>query len=45
MYIDVPRTLNDSRCDSPSTEAGVLIAIIGHGPTAPDGGTYYHQKE
>ncbi|GBN48189.1 hypothetical protein AVEN_268904-1 [Araneus ventricosus] len=29
--------LNDGRCNSSSTEAGVLVAI-----TSPEGGTYYH---
>ncbi|GBL77552.1 hypothetical protein AVEN_41923-1 [Araneus ventricosus] len=27
---------------SSSTEAGVLIVITDHGPTPPEGGTYYH---
>ncbi|GBN15239.1 hypothetical protein AVEN_148335-1 [Araneus ventricosus] len=37
-----PGTLNDSLCNSSSTEAGVRVAIIGHGPILPVGGTYYH---
>ncbi|GBO30894.1 hypothetical protein AVEN_259627-1 [Araneus ventricosus] len=35
-------TLNDSHCNSSTTESGVLVAITGHGPTRPEGGTYYH---
>ncbi|GBM18500.1 hypothetical protein AVEN_252282-1 [Araneus ventricosus] len=38
MPIDVPGTLNDSRCDNSNTEAGVLVAIAGHGPTPSKGG-------
>ncbi|GBM57586.1 hypothetical protein AVEN_85450-1 [Araneus ventricosus] len=38
------RTLNDSRCNRSSTEAGILMAITGHGSTPPEGGTYYHLK-
>ncbi|GBL91090.1 hypothetical protein AVEN_110595-1, partial [Araneus ventricosus] len=30
-------TLNDSSCNSSSTEAEVLEAIIGHSPTSPEG--------
>ncbi|GBM91582.1 hypothetical protein AVEN_209410-1 [Araneus ventricosus] len=33
-----PGNLNDSRCNSSSTEAGVLVAITGHGPTPLEGG-------
>ncbi|GBL74742.1 hypothetical protein AVEN_243612-1 [Araneus ventricosus] len=33
-----PGTLNDSRYNSSSTEAGVLVAITKHGPTPPVGG-------
>ncbi|GBM24683.1 hypothetical protein AVEN_46184-1 [Araneus ventricosus] len=40
-----PGTLNDSRCNSSSIEAGVLTAITGHGQNPPDGGTYYHCRE
>ncbi|GBN16763.1 hypothetical protein AVEN_145095-1 [Araneus ventricosus] len=36
--------LSDGRCNSSSAEAGVLTAIIVHGPTPPVGGTHYHQK-
>ncbi|GBL83635.1 hypothetical protein AVEN_196454-1 [Araneus ventricosus] len=38
-------TLNDSRCNSSSTETGVIAAITGHRPTPPEGGTYYHRWE
>ncbi|GBN47134.1 hypothetical protein AVEN_141789-1, partial [Araneus ventricosus] len=41
----VPRLVNESRCDSSSAEAGVLVVITGHGPTPPEGGTYYHRRE
>ncbi|GBM48178.1 hypothetical protein AVEN_138308-1 [Araneus ventricosus] len=34
--------MNNSLCNSSSTEAGVLVAITGHGPTPSEGGTYYH---
>ncbi|GBM04202.1 hypothetical protein AVEN_41022-1 [Araneus ventricosus] len=37
-------TGNDSRCNSSNTEAGVLVAITGHGPSLPEGGTYYHWR-
>ncbi|GBN48144.1 hypothetical protein AVEN_119640-1 [Araneus ventricosus] len=37
-----PEFLNDRRYKSSSTEAGVLVAIIGHGTTPPDGGTHYN---
>ncbi|GBM40093.1 hypothetical protein AVEN_246003-1 [Araneus ventricosus] len=37
-----PKTLNDSRCNSLSTEVGVLTPVTGHGPIPPKGGTYYH---
>ncbi|GBM98709.1 hypothetical protein AVEN_117117-1 [Araneus ventricosus] len=33
-----PGSLNDSRCNSSSTEAGVLMAITRHGSTPPEGG-------
>ncbi|GBO30331.1 hypothetical protein AVEN_83298-1 [Araneus ventricosus] len=36
----VPGSLNDCRRDSSSTEAGILVAITGHGPTPPEGGAY-----
>ncbi|GBN10515.1 hypothetical protein AVEN_118426-1 [Araneus ventricosus] len=35
--------LNDSR-NSSSTEAGVPLAITGHGPIPPERGTYYHWR-
>ncbi|GBL87703.1 hypothetical protein AVEN_81327-1 [Araneus ventricosus] len=35
-------SLNDSRCNSSSTEVGVLAAIIGHGSILLEGGTHYH---
>ncbi|GBN69385.1 hypothetical protein AVEN_170432-1 [Araneus ventricosus] len=35
---------NHSRCYNSSAEAGILVAITGHGPTPPVGGTYYHQQ-
>ncbi|GBN51689.1 hypothetical protein AVEN_242126-1 [Araneus ventricosus] len=35
-------TLNDSHCNSSTTESGVLDAITGHGSTSPEGRTYYH---
>ncbi|GBM57118.1 hypothetical protein AVEN_232269-1 [Araneus ventricosus] len=38
-------TLNDSRCNSFSTETGVLAAITSHGPIHPVEGTYYHWGE
>ncbi|GBL80938.1 hypothetical protein AVEN_26342-1 [Araneus ventricosus] len=37
-------TLNDSRCNSSITEAGVVLAITGHCPSPPVGGKYYHWK-
>ncbi|GBN01303.1 hypothetical protein AVEN_240020-1 [Araneus ventricosus] len=37
--------LIDSHCNSSSAEAGVLIAIAGHDPIPPEGGTYYHWWE
>ncbi|GBN76370.1 hypothetical protein AVEN_254201-1, partial [Araneus ventricosus] len=40
-----PGNLNNCRCNSSSTEALVLMAITGHGPTPPEGGTYYQLKE
>ncbi|GBN28160.1 hypothetical protein AVEN_210494-1 [Araneus ventricosus] len=40
-----PRTLKDNRCNSLITDAGVLVAINGYGPTPPLGGTYYHWRE
>ncbi|GBL77925.1 hypothetical protein AVEN_143259-1 [Araneus ventricosus] len=36
--------LSDGRCNSSSTEAGVLTAITRHGPTPPEGGTHYHRQ-
>ncbi|GBM37992.1 hypothetical protein AVEN_171174-1 [Araneus ventricosus] len=44
MPIGVTGTLNGNRCDSSSTDAGV-VAITGHCPTPPDGGTYYHWRK
>ncbi|GBM92659.1 hypothetical protein AVEN_185308-1 [Araneus ventricosus] len=32
--------LNDSRCNSSTTKAGVITAITGHRPIPPEGGTY-----
>ncbi|GBN70069.1 hypothetical protein AVEN_233062-1 [Araneus ventricosus] len=40
ILLNHPGLLNDSRCNSSSTEAGVLMAISGHGPTPPEGGSY-----
>ncbi|GBM59814.1 hypothetical protein AVEN_10021-1 [Araneus ventricosus] len=40
-----PGLLNASRCDSSSIEACVQVAITGHDPTPPEGGTYYHRRE
>ncbi|GBL81010.1 hypothetical protein AVEN_83097-1 [Araneus ventricosus] len=37
MPVAVPGTLNSGRCNSSSTEAGVLGAVTGHGPTPPEG--------
>ncbi|GBL85366.1 hypothetical protein AVEN_34567-1 [Araneus ventricosus] len=37
-----PGNPNDSRCNSSNSGAGVLVAVTGHGPTPPEGGTYYH---
>ncbi|GBL95946.1 hypothetical protein AVEN_227167-1, partial [Araneus ventricosus] len=45
MPVGVPGSLNDSRCDSLSTEAEVLVAITCHGPTPPEGGSYYQRSE
>ncbi|GBL79677.1 hypothetical protein AVEN_18217-1 [Araneus ventricosus] len=39
-----PMHLNDSRCDSSSAEAGVLMTIADHGPTPPVGGTHNHRQ-
>ncbi|GBN19523.1 hypothetical protein AVEN_76263-1 [Araneus ventricosus] len=36
---------NDRRCNSSSTETGVLVAITGHCPTSPGGVTYYHWRK
>ncbi|GBL85707.1 hypothetical protein AVEN_193159-1 [Araneus ventricosus] len=36
--------LNDSLCNSSSTETGVLIAIPGHFLTPPEGVTYYYWR-
>ncbi|GBL74699.1 hypothetical protein AVEN_243581-1 [Araneus ventricosus] len=38
------RTLNDSCCNSRCTETVVLTTITSHGPTPPEGGTYYHWR-
>ncbi|GBL77168.1 hypothetical protein AVEN_12792-1 [Araneus ventricosus] len=35
MPVGVPGAWDNSRCDSSSTEVGVLLAIIGHGPIPP----------
>ncbi|GBO16812.1 hypothetical protein AVEN_61164-1 [Araneus ventricosus] len=35
--------VNDSHCNSTSTEAGVLTAITDHSPTPPEGGTHCHR--
>ncbi|GBL97670.1 hypothetical protein AVEN_49169-1 [Araneus ventricosus] len=47
-HLDLTRSrsvhLNDSCCDSLSAEAGVLMAITGHGPTPPVGGTPYERQ-
>ncbi|GBN75700.1 hypothetical protein AVEN_3401-1 [Araneus ventricosus] len=37
--------MNGTRYNSSSTEAGVLVAIAGHGPTPPVGCTCYHRRE
>ncbi|GBM15254.1 hypothetical protein AVEN_100289-1 [Araneus ventricosus] len=40
-----PGHLNDSRCNSSSTEAGYPNRLSpGHGPIPPDGSTYYHWR-
>ncbi|GBL60645.1 hypothetical protein AVEN_176301-1, partial [Araneus ventricosus] len=39
-----PGPLNGSPCNSSSAEAEVLVAITGHGPTPPEGGTYCHWR-
>ncbi|GBM84457.1 hypothetical protein AVEN_158422-1 [Araneus ventricosus] len=39
-----PITLNDNRCNSSSTKAGVLKTVTGHGPIPPEGRTYYHWR-
>ncbi|GBM91754.1 hypothetical protein AVEN_154657-1 [Araneus ventricosus] len=44
MSVGVPGTLNESRYDSSSTEAGVLVAITGHSPTTPEGDTFIMHK-
>ncbi|GBL87461.1 hypothetical protein AVEN_118393-1 [Araneus ventricosus] len=36
--------LNDSRCNSSSAEAGVLVDITGHGQTPPARDTHSHQQ-
>ncbi|GBM37994.1 hypothetical protein AVEN_171175-1 [Araneus ventricosus] len=33
-----PGNLNDSSCNSSSTDAEILVAITGHGSTRPEGG-------
>ncbi|GBN38794.1 hypothetical protein AVEN_75279-1 [Araneus ventricosus] len=42
MPTGVPGTLNDSSCESSSTEGGVLVANSGHGLTSPKGVTYHY---
>ncbi|GBM61849.1 hypothetical protein AVEN_265496-1 [Araneus ventricosus] len=37
--------LNESRCNSSSIEAGVLVAITGQSPTSLKGGMYYHFRK
>ncbi|GBL58605.1 hypothetical protein AVEN_66077-1 [Araneus ventricosus] len=39
-----PGNLNGSRCNSSSTEVGVLAAITGRSPIPPAGGTYCHWR-
>ncbi|GBN12467.1 hypothetical protein AVEN_66493-1 [Araneus ventricosus] len=29
--------------DNPDTEVGIVIAVIGHSPTPPEGGTFRHR--
>ncbi|GBN44919.1 hypothetical protein AVEN_46599-1 [Araneus ventricosus] len=36
--------LSDGRCNSSTTEAGVLMVTTGQGRTSPVGGTHYHRK-
>ncbi|GBM81472.1 hypothetical protein AVEN_163630-1 [Araneus ventricosus] len=36
--------MKDSRCNSSSTQAGILMAINGHSPTLPVGNTHYHLR-
>ncbi|GBL77078.1 hypothetical protein AVEN_12723-1 [Araneus ventricosus] len=36
--------LKKSLHDSSNPEVGVLIAVIGHGPTPPEGGTFRHRS-
>ncbi|GBN00415.1 hypothetical protein AVEN_257809-1 [Araneus ventricosus] len=45
MSVGVPGLLNDSRCDSSSAEAGVLVAITDSSPTPPQRSSYYHRRE
>ncbi|GBN91528.1 hypothetical protein AVEN_81825-1 [Araneus ventricosus] len=40
-----PMHLNDSRCDGSSVKADILMAITGHGPTYPVGGTHYQRQK
>ncbi|GBL75957.1 hypothetical protein AVEN_234282-1 [Araneus ventricosus] len=39
-----PAHLNDSHCNSSSSEAGILVALTGHGSTPPVGGTHYYRQ-
>ncbi|GBM09080.1 hypothetical protein AVEN_246679-1, partial [Araneus ventricosus] len=43
--LGIQESVNDNRYNSSSTEIGVLMHIIGHGPTPFEGGTYYHWRE
>ncbi|GBM17173.1 hypothetical protein AVEN_47581-1 [Araneus ventricosus] len=36
--------LSDGRCNGSSAEAGVIVAITGHGLTPRVGGTHYHRQ-
>ncbi|GBO36113.1 hypothetical protein AVEN_102112-1, partial [Araneus ventricosus] len=38
MPVGVLGLLNVSRCDSSSTDTGVLVVIAGHDPTLQEGG-------
>ncbi|GBL79747.1 hypothetical protein AVEN_18267-1 [Araneus ventricosus] len=35
---------SDGRCNSSSPEAGVVMAVTGHGPTPLEGSTDYHRQ-